>query len=84
LLKFLDAITRHGNPFGAQQGALELEISAEPSQPAAGGDHTMTRHIGRFAVAHDVTDGAERASVPGCGGHVAVGRHPARWNAPDD
>jgi hypothetical protein len=58
--------------------------AAVSAQATTGRDDAVGRDAGAAAVAHDVADGARGARLTGELRHLAVGRHTADRDPPDD
>ena len=70
-------------PFGSQELAFHLEVSAVAAQPAAGGNDAVTGNARVAAVAHHRADGPGGARRSGQRRDVAVGRDPAGGDPAD-
>jgi hypothetical protein len=72
------------HPLGPQQRPLHLDVPSEPADPSRCGNHTVTRHIARATVAHDVPHRPRRPRRAGRLRHVAVRGHAPRRDPADD
>ena len=70
-------------PFGTEELALDLKITAVAAETAAGGNDAVAGNARVAAVAHHGADGACGARRPSELGDVAVRRHPAGRNPAD-
>ena len=63
-LEVLNTAAADANTFRRQQRPLERLVAAIAAKTTAGSNHSMARHVGPCAAAHDVADGPCRPGRP--------------------
>ena len=78
-----DPAARHGDPLGNQEGPFQRLAATVSAQLPACRDDPVAGDAGHAAALHDVSNRARGPGHTRRGRHITVGRHAARWNAPD-
>lgn len=84
LIDVPNATAAHRDPFGDEQGPLEMLAPTVPANLPARCDDAMVGHAGNTGAPHDVADGTPRTGTAGQSRDFAVGHDASDRDAPHD